>query len=122
MQNTGTRASVKRTPNRAVEEAKEDTPQNVSFDTPFEIGERVLSVKMNFFIEKDGNALNRKETVFGDGAHYWSDEDTKMAWMRKTRIRTYMQMELEACLDDIDWMVRCHNCEAFICPQEKNSP
>ena len=42
-----------------------------------------------------------------------------MAWMRKTRIRTFMQLELEACLDEINWMVRCHNCEAINCPQEE---
>ena len=60
VQNTGTRASVKRTLSRAVEAATEGTPQNVSFDSPFLIGKRVLSVKMKFFIEKGRNALNRE--------------------------------------------------------------
>ena len=33
-----------------------------------------------------------------------------------------MQMELKACFDQIDWMIRCHNCEAFNCPQEEYLP
>ena len=66
--------------------------------------------------------MNRKEAISGDDVHNWSEEDTKMVWVCETRIRTFMQMELEACLDEIDWMVRCHNCEAFNCPQEEYSP
>ena len=31
-------------------------------------------------------------------------------------------MELEACLDEIAWMIRCHNCEALNCPQEEYLP
>ena len=64
------------------------------------------------FTEKVGKAIS------GDGAHYCSEEH-KMAWMRETRIRTVMQLELEACLDDINWMIKCHNCEALNCPQEE---
>ena len=30
-----------------------------------------------------------------------------------------MQLELEACLEEINWMVRCHNCKALNCPQEE---
>ena len=33
-----------------------------------------------------------------------------------------MQMELEACLDEVNWMIRCHNCAAFDCPQEEYPP
>ena len=29
-----------------------------------------------------------------------------------------MQLELEACLDEINWVIRCHNCEVLNCPQE----
>ena len=29
-----------------------------------------------------------------------------------------MQLELEACLEEINWMIRCHNCEALNNPQE----
>ena len=42
-----------------------------------------------------------------------------MAWMRETRIRTFMQMELEACLDEVAWIIRCHNCAANNCSDEE---
>ena len=38
---------------------------------------------------------------------------------REARIRTFMQLELEACLEELNWMIRCHNCEALSCPQEE---
>ena len=38
---------------------------------------------------------------------------------RQARIRTFMQLELEACLEEVSWMIRCHNCEALNCPQEE---
>ena len=46
--------------------------------------------------------MNREETVSGDDAHNWSEEDTKMAWIRETRIMTFVQLELKACLNEID--------------------
>ena len=30
-----------------------------------------------------------------------------------------MQLELEVCLEEINWIIRCHNCEALNCPQEE---
>ena len=30
-----------------------------------------------------------------------------------------MQLELEACLEEINWMIRYHNCEALSCPLEE---
>ena len=39
--------------------------------------------------------------------------------MREERIRTFMQLELEASLDEVSWMLRCHNCEILDCPQEE---
>ena len=42
-----------------------------------------------------------------------------MMRMREERIRTFMQLELEACLDEVSWMLRCHNCEVLDCPQEE---
>ena len=38
---------------------------------------------------------------------------------REARIRTFMQLELEACLEEVNWIIRCHNCEALNCPQEE---
>ena len=45
VRDTGTRASAKRTLSRGVEEPREGTSQSVSFDAPFQTGERELSVK-----------------------------------------------------------------------------
>ena len=38
---------------------------------------------------------------------------------RKARIRIFMQLELKACLEEVNWMIRCHNCEAPNCPQDE---
>ena len=43
----------------------------------------------------------------------------KMMRTREARIRTFMQLELEACLEEVSWMLRCHNCEALDCPQKE---
>ena len=43
----------------------------------------------------------------------------KMMRAREERIRTLMQLELEACLEEVCWMLRCYNCEALDCPQEE---
>ena len=42
-----------------------------------------------------------------------------MMRMREERIRTFMQLELEACLVEVSWMLRCYNCEVLDCPQEE---
>ena len=42
-----------------------------------------------------------------------------MMQMREARIGTFMQLELEACLEEVNWMIRCHNCETLNCPQEE---
>ena len=38
---------------------------------------------------------------------------------REAKIITFIQLELEACLKELNWMIRCHNCEALNCPQEE---
>ena len=43
----------------------------------------------------------------------------KMMWAREDRIRTFMQLELEACLEEVSWSIRCYNCEVLGCPQEE---
>ena len=45
-----------------------------------------------------------------------------MAFRRETRIRTFIQMELEACRDELSWLIRCHNCAAYNCPKEECPP
>ena len=49
----------------------------------------------------------------------YEHEYYKMLRTRVVRIRTFMQLELEACLEEVSWMIRCHNCEALNCPQEE---
>ena len=43
----------------------------------------------------------------------------KMVWAHEDRIRTFMQLELEACLEEVSWSIRCYNCEVLGCPQEE---
>ena len=77
---------------------------------------------MNFF-EQSEYAMNPvEEFISGNNVLYFSEEERKMAWMRETRIRSFMQMEHEACLDDLNWLIRCHNCTAYNCPEEKYPP
>ena len=37
-----------------------------------------------------------------------SEEERKLSCMGDTRIRRFMQMELEACMDEMDWLGRCY--------------
>ena len=101
-----------RTLSKGLEAAREGTPQNVRFDTPFITDERVQSVKMNFFIEKTGNNISEEDAQY-------SEEYRNMTRVREARIRTFMQLELEACQEEINWMIRCHNCGVLNCPQEE---
>ena len=43
----------------------------------------------------------------------------KMMRTREARIITFMQLELEACLEEVSWMIRCYNCDALNCLQEE---
>ena len=67
---------------------------------------------MNCFTEKTGFFFSEED------AHY-SEEYEKILWLREARIRTFMQFELEACQEEIVWMIRCHNCEALNRPLEE---
>ena len=68
---------------------------------------RVHSIEINCFTEKTGNIFPEEDTQY-------SEEYEKMLWMREARIRTFMQLELEACQEEIAWMITCHYCEALI--------
>ena len=68
---------------------------------------------MNFSTEKTGSDISV------DDAYYYPEGGAKLAWMRETRIRTFMQLELEACLEEIKWMIIYHNCEALNYPQDE---
>ena len=69
---------------------------------------------MNCFTEKTGNNVSEEDAQY-------SEEYEKMLWMREARIRTFMQLELEACQEEIVWMITCHNCEALNRPLEEYS-
>ena len=43
----------------------------------------------------------------------------KMMRAREDRTRTFMQLELEACLEEVSWSIKCYNCEVLGCPQEE---
>ena len=43
----------------------------------------------------------------------------EMMRAREERIRTFMQLELEACLEEVSWSIRCYNCEVVGCLQEE---
>ena len=43
----------------------------------------------------------------------------KMARAREERIRTSMQLELEACLEKVSWILRCYNCKVLGYTQEE---
>ena len=45
-----------------------------------------------------------------------------MAWMRETRIKSFMQKELKGCWDELDGLIRCHNCAAYNFPKEEYPP
>ena len=84
-----------RTLSRGLEAAREGTPQNVRFDTPFIAGDIVQSVEINFFIEKTGNNISEEDAQY-------SEKYKKKTWMREARIRTFMQLELEAYQEEIN--------------------
>ena len=59
------------------------------------------------------------ENVISENAQSYSEECDKSMRKREARIREFMQLELEACLEEVNWMIRCHNCEALNCPEEE---
>ena len=47
------------------------------------------------------------------------DEHFMMVRAREDIIRTFMQLELEACLKEVCWSIRCYNCEILGFPLEE---
>ena len=43
----------------------------------------------------------------------------KMMRACEDRTRNFMQLELEACLEEVSWSIRCYNYEVLGCPQEE---
>ena len=63
-----------------------------------------------------------EQGVNAKGIGVGSEEGRKMIWMRETRIRHFMQMELEAYRDKLDWLLRCHHCIVDNFPEEHCPP
>ena len=53
-------------------------------------------------------------TVFVNEHEYF-----KMVQAREDRVRTFIQLELEACLEEVRWSITCYNCEVLGCTQEE---
>ena len=71
MQDTGTRASGKKTLTTGVEAAREGAPYERNFLLLRFNLVRKLSVKMNFFPEQGENTICPEDIIFGDDVHYW---------------------------------------------------
>ena len=81
---------------------------------------RELSVEMNLFTELYQKTMNPKRTA--SGTDVCSEEKRKMAWMQEAKTRIFMQVELKACRDELDWLIICHNCAADNCPEKEYLP
>ena len=51
---------------------------------------------MNFFTENTGNTISEED------AQFYSEEYYKIMRKREVRIRMFMQLELEACLEELN--------------------
>ena len=56
------------------------------------------------------------------GVPICSEEQRKLTWMRDTRIRLFMQMELMACRDESNWLIRFYHCAVNNYSEENCSP
>ena len=54
----------------------------------------------------------------GIGVSTWSEEIRKISWMREKRRGIFMHMELEACLNETEWLFKCHDCIGSNIPEE----
>ena len=50
------------------------------------------------------------------------EEERKMVWMRETRTMLFMQMELAACRNELDWLIKCYLCAVNGYPEENCCP
>ena len=58
-------------------------------------------------------------SVISENAQSYSQEYYKIMRKREATIREFMKLEHEACLEEVNSMIRRHNCEALNCPQEE---
>ena len=66
------------------------------------------------FTESDVvSAMNPEGTYSGKkdiDVSICSGEKRKLSWVRETRTRLFMRMKLLACIDELDWMIKCQPC------------
>ena len=66
----------------------------------FQSGEK-LSIKNNFF-DQGETVMNSESTVSGNDVHYYSEAARKLSsWMRETRFKIFMLIELEKCRNEL---------------------
>ena len=58
----------------------------------------------------------------GNNDNFYSEETRKLCWMRETRIKLFLLMELEKCRNELGRLIRCHNCIVDNCPEEDYPP
>ena len=46
----------------------------------------------------------------GKGFEGSTEEEMKLTWMHDTKMGLFMHMELLACRDDLNWLMRCLHC------------
>ena len=76
----------------------------------------------NDFIEHGVTAMNPEDGTRSGGkginAPICLKEERKLTWMRDTRTGLFVQMELMACRDESDWLIRCYHYAVNFYPQE----
>ena len=66
--------------------------------------------------------MNPEGIIFGDDVHDCSEEFRKMTWLREKRIELFMQLTLDNCSNELEWLIRRHNCIVDNCPEENYPP
>ena len=78
-----------------------------------------MKVSLN---EHGVTVINLEEGTSSGGEHVDTplclDEERELTWMRDTKIMLLLQMELMACRDDSDWLIRCSHCAVNNFPKE----
>ena len=120
-----TRASVKRDASLGVEATLTDGQSH----------KNVKMCKLRFNLAKEdfyemtfpehGVTMDPEEgKISGDKGHvpFCSKEEMQLTWMRDTRIRLFMKMELMSCMNELDWLIRYYHCAVDNYPEAYFSP
>ena len=66
--------------------------------------------------------MNPEGTISGNDVPNCSEEERKVTRMRETSFTLFMQMELEACRNELDWIIKCYLCAVHNYPEEYCPP